>query len=143
MSSTSNPYETSTVDTEYQTEVSVHKPDLKSLLFSFRGRVPRSTFWCYSIAAAFAYFAIVAVLSMLLGSEPGIAALVSFILYVPLVWISLALQVKRWHDRDKSGWWVLIALVPFVGALWTFIEAGCLPGSTGTNNYGLNPLQST
>ena len=43
-------------------------------------------------------------------------------LYVPFIWISLAVSVKRWHDRDKSGWWILIGLVPLIGSIWQFIE---------------------
>jgi uncharacterized membrane protein YhaH (DUF805 family) len=45
-----------------------------------------------------------------------------------------------WHDRNKSGWWVLIAFVPVIGGLWYLIECGFLPGTTGANNYGADPL---
>ena len=120
--------------------VAPEKPDLTLLLFSFQGRVPRSTFWCYSLTAAFSYLAIVTVLSFAAGFESAVAGIASLLLYIPLVWISLALQVKRWHDRDKSGWWVLIGLVPLIGAIWTFIEVGCLPGTSGPNSHGPNPL---
>ncbi|MDF1713501.1 MAG: DUF805 domain-containing protein [Akkermansiaceae bacterium] len=62
------------------------------------------------------------------------------LLYIPAVWIGLALGVKRWHDRDKSGWWVLIGIIPLIGPIWTFVECGCLQGTHGPNSYGPDPL---
>ena len=61
------------------------------------------------------------------------------LLYPPAIWISLALQVKRWHDRGKSGWWVLLGCIPYSGAIWSFIELGCLRGTDGPNEYGHDP----
>ena len=61
------------------------------------------------------------------------------VLQVLLIWISLAVQIKRWHDRDKSGWWVLINLIPLIGAIWAFVETGCLRGTVGPNAYGPDP----
>ncbi|MDH5331954.1 MAG: DUF805 domain-containing protein, partial [Aquincola sp.] len=55
---------------------------------------------------------------------------------VLLLWPALALSVKRWHDRDKSGWWVLVALIPFIGWLWMLIENGVRRGTVGPNRYG-------
>jgi uncharacterized membrane protein YhaH (DUF805 family) len=54
--------------------------------------------------------------------------------------MSLAVFAKRWHDRDKSGWWSLILLVPFIGSIWALVECGCLPGTEGPNRYGADPL---
>jgi uncharacterized membrane protein YhaH (DUF805 family) len=51
------------------------------------------------------------------------------------IWPLLAVQVKRWHDRNKSGWWCLIALVPVIGGLWALIECGCLPGVDEGNRF--------
>ncbi len=51
-------------------------------------------------------------------------------------WAGLALGVKRWHDRNKSGWWVLVGLIPVVGQLWTLVECGLLPGTRGENRFG-------
>ena len=47
---------------------------------------------------------------------------------------------RRWHDRDKSGWWTLIGLIPVVGAIWILVECGCLKGSDGPNRFGADPL---
>ena len=45
-------------------------------------------------------------------------------------------HIKRFHDRDKSGWWVLIGLIPIIGAIWLLIELGFLKGTPGPNRFG-------
>ena len=64
------------------------------------------------------------------------------ILTLIFLWPSLAIYTKRWHDRDKSGWWSLIMFVPVVGALWFLIECGFLRGTDGPNRFGNDPLDS-
>ena len=117
---------------------------LERILFSFRGRIGRATIWGVWVAMT----ALGLILSLLIyaisnqGEEAGlIAAIVIYILYlIPSTWISLAVQVKRWHDRGKTGWMVLINLVPLVGAIWAMIELGFLQGTAGPNPYGEDPL---
>ena len=62
------------------------------------------------------------------------------VLVLPLAWIGLAVSVKRWHDRGKSGWWMLIAFVPVIGPIWQWVETGFLRGTNGPNRYGPEPL---
>lgn len=50
----------------------------------------------------------------------------------------LALSIRRLHDIDKSGWWVLLAALPVVGTLCLFVMA-CLPGRN-SNRFGCRPL---
>jgi len=59
---------------------------------------------------------------------------------VVTLWVSIATDVRRFHDRDKSGWWVFILLVPVVGPVWLLIECGFLPGTPGPNRFGPDPL---
>ena len=56
-----------------------------------------------------------------------------------MLWVDLAVSVKRWHDRDKSGWMLLIGLIPLVGLVWTLIECGFLDGERGPNQFGESP----
>ncbi|MCK5503818.1 MAG: DUF805 domain-containing protein, partial [Thermodesulfovibrionia bacterium] len=58
-----------------------------------------------------------------------------------IFWPSIAVQAKRWHDRNKSGWWIAIGLVPIVGPIWAFIENGFLPGDPGKNRFGPAPME--
>ena len=105
------------------------------ILFSFKGRIPRKTFWL-------SYIGIMLCFCVLMLTPIFIESLASFLLaimlamYIPVIWIPLALSVNRWHDRDKSGWWVLIGFVPLIGPIWTFVEVGCLAGTDGPNDYG-------
>ena len=52
----------------------------------------------------------------------------------------LAPSVRRWHDREKSGWWTLVGLIPLLGPAWVFVELNCLPGTRGWNRFGAEPL---
>lgn len=55
---------------------------------------------------------------------------------LPFLLVSMLVQIQRWHDRNKNGWWVLINFIPYLGGIWAFIELGCLKGTTGPNRYG-------
>ena len=68
-----------------------------------------------------------------LGALPGVSVVLWF-------WILLAACAKRWHDRDKSGWWALMNLIPIVGTIWVLIECGFLSGTPGRNRFGPDPL---
>jgi len=64
---------------------------------------------------------------------------ISLAVSVIAIWVGLAIQIKRWHDRNKSGWWVLINLVPIIGPLWALVEVGFQRGTVGPNRYGPDP----
>lgn len=128
-----NIYETpsSNVETASGSPVSL---STKEILLSFKGRIPRKTYWLYSLALFVVVFVLIFAVALVLPEN--LITTVTLILYVPLVWISLAIQVKRWHDRDKAGWWVLISFVPIIGPIWALIENGFLPGTEGDNRFG-------
>jgi len=44
-------------------------------------------------------------------SSFGIMGIVCLLLFIVLLWVGPAVAVKRWHDRNKTGWWILIGLV--------------------------------
>lgn len=81
-----------------------------------------------------------AVLFGLLFTENSGLVTIAGLLWLALYRPGLALSIKRWHDRDKSGWWVLIAFVPLVGPIWALVETGFLEGTKGPNQYGPDPL---
>ena len=58
----------------------------------------------------------------------------SLAIFIP----SLAVSVRRCHDTGRSGWWILIVLLPCIGALW-FLCLVALPSDIGDNQYGPNP----
>jgi uncharacterized membrane protein YhaH (DUF805 family) len=123
---------------------------MTNLLFSFKGRVNRAKWWLFSIAVGIIETILFGIILALFGGGidagtgmphfTGIGAILAVVVLVVSFWISLALTVKRWHDRDKSGWWIFITLVPVVGGIWYLIECGFLKGTSGVNTYGEDPL---
>ena len=116
----------------------------KQILFSFQGRIPRRQYW-----AATGIYVLIAIVCVAIGALMGgfshkdaITGWMA-ILLIPLgfffIWSGWAVGVKRWHDRDKSGWWMLIGFIPYIGGIWQFIECGCLRGTEGPNRYGGDP----
>lgn len=119
--------------------------DWKWLLFSFEGRATRGDYWKATglMMLGVVLLGIIAAVGMRgLGGAPGEVGLIVAIIViaVPLFWMSLAVGVKRWHDRNKSGLWVLIGMIPYLGSFWVLIECGCLRGTEGDNAYGPDPL---
>ena len=84
---------------------------LKILYFSFEGRISRSTFWLKLCLPLSILGLLVNLIDWLVNARGVIVVAWSFI----VLWPWLAGQAKRWHDRDKSAWWILINLVPVIG----------------------------
>ena len=55
-------------------------------------------------------------------------------------WIVFVTYIKRWHDLNKSGWWLLIAATALIGPVWLLIECGFFRGTAGKNYFGSDPL---
>jgi uncharacterized membrane protein YhaH (DUF805 family) len=115
---------------------------LRWQLFGFRGRIGRGAYWG-SLVIMFVLFLIIGSMLPPAAAEgappPEMSDPAAFAIFVGIIlstWINLAISVKRFHDRDKAGWWVLISLIPIVGPLWLLIELGFLPGTPGANQYG-------
>jgi uncharacterized membrane protein YhaH (DUF805 family) len=135
---TENPYE----PPQFVVEPKPQLPEYSGLvwiLFSFDGRIPRRIFWGATLGLMAVFYGIVFSSVLIFGEESSIPGFVVLVMYIPLIWTSLAVQVKRWHDRDKSGWWVLIQMIPIIGPIWSFVETGCLRGTYGDNMYGSDP----
>jgi uncharacterized membrane protein YhaH (DUF805 family) len=111
---------------------------MSKMLFSFEGRISRKPFWMFILVVFIGTIITTFIDMATTGQDTGIASLL-FILII--FWPSLAIQVKRWHDRDKSGWWVLINFVPILGPIWALVENGFLTGTEGSNRFGENPMQ--
>ena len=107
------------------------------LLFTFDGRINRAPFWSGVIIVLALEMVVV---SMMLTIRTTAIMGLGFILLLVLLWPAFALTVKRFHDRGKSGWWVLMWFVPIIGSLWVFIECGFLRGDDHENEYGADPL---
>ena len=162
-------------------------------LFSFKGRINRAKLWL-ALLVIICWMIFLGMLVVIAGSLFGGAKSFSFgvddiflildpatyrslsksdllpflakVIGAPLFgWVYFATSIKRLHDRDKSGWWMLpffvipgfyndfadrvdlshaalpLGLAAFVLCIWGFVEMYCLKGSRKTNRFGPNPLQ--
>jgi uncharacterized membrane protein YhaH (DUF805 family) len=141
--STDNPYQSPTYDTADYNELMQRESNEKfsviDLFFSFQGRMTRLMYWLINLGGTFAYVALAVAIIVTYGPENEMGGTIALILYIPFGVSMFAAQIKRWHDRNKSGWWWVVGMIPMIGPLWVFIECGCLPGTEGTNEYGDMP----
>lgn len=128
------------------------------IFFSFKGRISRLNYWLYNILLFVLFIAIGIVASVVIpgtvapqegmgtakqavhAAPNPIGLILMLALIVVEVWASLAIQVKRWHDLDKSGWWALTSLIPYVNFV-VFIILGFVKGTEGENRFGPDPLE--
>lgn len=117
------------------------KMSFSHLLFSAKGRIPRSTYWYFNLSmlglTLIAIFVDRLCSTYVKNTGYGI---ISGIL--TLVWVitGICVYVKRFHDRGRSGWFILLLLVPIVN-IWPVIELAFLKGRSGPNKYGADPRQ--
>jgi uncharacterized membrane protein YhaH (DUF805 family) len=146
-------------------------------MFSFEGRINRAKYWLAGLifligAMLYLTTSIYALAGSLRGANAAWAAtLFPILLYAityPLfavgIWSYAATTIKRLHDRNKSGWWIVpffvvpvlfdkvgdrlgesnlaffIGLIAFVLGVWSFVETFCLRGTRGPNRFGPDPL---
>lgn len=111
------------------------------ILFSAQGRIRRSEYALWSFG--FTIF----VIAMVLALDNFVSGLTipysSYWLYggalFTWLWGLGCLTVKRWHDRDKTGWLCLLILIPVAGIIITAVECGLVEGSPGQNRHGTSP----
>ena len=108
-------------------------------LFSLQGRISRRQYWANFLLPTFILWLVLVWLFPFRLNDAERQDWPFALWSLALLWPSIATQVKRWHDRGKSGWWCLINFVPIVGNLWAFVETGFLPGTEGDNHYGPDP----
>ena len=109
----------------------------------FNGRARRREYWPFTLVAVTIriFFELLALAP---GEGPespnpfvGLSALVTFALLLP----SLAVGVRRLHDTDRSGWWILIGIIPILGWIALIILLA-LDGTRGRNRFGPDPKGS-
>jgi uncharacterized membrane protein YhaH (DUF805 family) len=100
---------------------------------NFEGRAARWQFWHW-VLFGIAVGIVAAILDSIVGTTNVIGGLASLVLLLP----GLGYSARRMHDIGKSGWWVLVALIPFVGWIY-FIYLAAQPGVMETNAWGAAP----
>ena len=109
---------------------------------TFSGRARRKEYWMFFLISALISI-VLTLLDILLGTysmeyEAGLfSGLYSLLILIP----SIAVVVRRLHDTDRSGWWILISLIPLIGVIVLFVFM-CLDSQPGTNRFGANPKEA-
>ena len=102
---------------------------------NFDGRARRSEYWWFFLFV-----------NVLLAALIFVSMLVSELLFVilglfvlALLLPSLAVTARRLHDTNRSAWWILVNIIPYVGGL-VLVVLCALSGTSGPNRYGPEPL---
>jgi uncharacterized membrane protein YhaH (DUF805 family) len=152
------------------------------ILFGFSGRINRAKYWLASLFWAVILLVVLGVFIFIVIRDAsnltteemtnkilsyGLGIAIVFVLvFIPAFVSGLAIGIKRLHDRNKSGWWILlfyfvpsvmnavgsqldipavsiiVSLAAFAIAIWGFVELACLRGTVGPNRYGPDPLEN-
>lgn len=119
----------------------------KQLYFAIQGRIGRKQYWLSTIALLVPVIVFILVAKLI--GDPGVNAPlwlqialggVTTVWFIAYIWSGICLNAKRWHDRNKSGWWQLIGIIPIIGEFWALAETGFLRGTQGPNRFGPDPL---
>ena len=111
---------------------------LKYLYMSPQGRINRQRIWLGALLLSLAVIALFAA-ALILASIGSFLTVIAIIIYIAaLIFPNIAeimLFIKRAHDRNHSGWYILLTMIPIVGIIWT-IELLFFKGTEGANQYG-------
>lgn len=109
---------------------------------TFSGRARRKEYWIFFLFNVLISLGL-GVIDVVAGTysveyETGFfSGLYSLLVLIP----SIAVSVRRLHDTNRSGWWVVISLIPIIGVLVLFVFT-CLDSQPGTNRFGVNPKEA-
>ncbi|MEW2381838.1 DUF805 domain-containing protein [Micromonospora sp. NPDC047707] len=107
----------------------------------FRGRARRSEYWwffLFTLIVGLVAGILDGALGTSIGSGAGATGVIGLIVGLALLLPGLAVAVRRLHDTDRSGWWLLIGLVPLVGGI-VLLVFFVMDGTRGSNRYGADP----
>lgn len=99
----------------------------------FSGRARRQEYWMFFLFNVAALI-IVAILDSVIGTTPWLYLLYALATFLP----NLGLTVRRLHDSGKSGWWILIGIIPLIGGIWLLVLLAT-EGQPNPNQYGPSP----
>lgn len=122
----------------YQRQLSFEEAVRRALTLNycnFEGRSSRSEYWWFCLFNSVLGMIISVICAILFGKESTAGSVVSILVSLSLLLPSLGLSIRRMHDIGRSGWYILIALIPFVGWIIYIIWAA-QPSQPEANQYG-------
>jgi uncharacterized membrane protein YhaH (DUF805 family) len=107
--------------------------------FDFQGRANRKEYWLFVLVYFIQVMAAVLIDSIVFGTALGQGLPITYFLVFALNIIpAISVSMRRLHDTNRTGWWLLISLIPIIGAIVFFIFT-LLPGTPGVNRFGAQP----
>ena len=103
----------------------------------FTGRSRRKEYWMFALFNLLIAFGL-GVVEGILGSPGVLGGFYSLAVFIP----AIAVGIRRLHDTDRSGWWLLLILIPILGALALLVFLA-QDGTPGENEFGVNPKEAT
>lgn len=101
----------------------------------FEGRASRAEYWWFIL-----FQIIVSIVTMVLDGLLGTVLILNSLAMLGLLLPSIMVSIRRLHDTDRSGWWLLIVLIPLIGAIVLLVFT-LLKGTEGPNRFGNDPYQ--
>lgn len=107
-------------------------------MFESSGRAPRAEYWWFTLLYTVIYIlAAIGDEELSLGDPIGSFGVLSTIWALACLLPQLMVGIRRLHDTGKSGWWLLMGIVPLIGIILLFFMAQ--RGDQGPNDYGPDP----
>ncbi|MFK3958575.1 DUF805 domain-containing protein [Guptibacillus hwajinpoensis] len=100
---------------------------------NFQGRARRKEYWMFTLFNVI-FSIVLTLIESLADISPFLTSIYSLFIILP----SLAVTVRRLHDTGRSGWWVLIGLIPLIGSIVILVFT-CLDSDVEENRFGKNP----
>ena len=109
----------------------------------FKGRSNRTEYWLFILTYVIALVAAIVVDILLFNglenmTSLGVTGPAYWLVILALLIPGLSVSIRRLHDTNRSGWWILISLIPLIGGLVYFVFS-LLPGTQGPNRFGGQP----
>ena len=121
---------------------------MNDLFFSYQGRISLGRFWFATACQMACILSVLIIVAFQLqgdqeapvGSAQIVWVLVGAMTFVAVAYSAICTGIKRFHDLNKPGIWILVQILPVIGFVWYFFETGFLKGTLGENRYGIDPL---
>lgn len=110
---------------------------VKQLCLSFKGRINRSIYW-FCMVSIIVVISVSVVFTVETEAEDFLPAFIVFF-WIPALsslFVFLTVTVKRLHDINRSGVYVLMVLIPIMGLVYLLVVCGFIKGAVGENDYG-------
>jgi len=101
---------------------------------TFSGRARRSEFWWFTL-----FLVVLYIVAAIIDAAIGIR-IIELLLILATILPSLAVTARRLHDTGRTGWWILIGIIPIIGDL-VLLVFECMDSQPGANQYGPSPKE--